>query len=530
MDKNECYGEHSYNCTVAKFSPNGCYIASGDVSGKVRIWDATQSTHLLKAEYQILSGQVKDIAWDFEGNHLIVAGEGRDKFAHVFMFDTGSSVGEVIGSTKTINSVSIRTCRPFRAATASDDFTVNFYQGTPYKFVKSLKDHKRFAQCVRFSPDGKYFASCGSDGKVFLYEGESGDLVGEFKDSKVGDSAHSSGILSLAWSSDSKQLATASMDQKVKVWTVESLSIDKDYSVELCKDAHANQIVGCLWTEQGIIVLTLSGNLVLLDILTGDIKKVFEGHQKGISAVKVTLDKSIISASYDGSVCEWKLFDKTCLSLTKDKTCRPQNQIDDICIQENGDIVFATPLENQSYQMKKDGEFGISRKEGFAFARISTGLVSLSEVSLTIWDGDVQQYSLSNFTSKPLSMASSLVADIVAVGFEDKSIKVYSKELVEMETLTANPGSVCVLSFSDDEKWLAAGDDQRRIKIYETDNWEPSKTNWCFHNAKINSLTWINGSEFLVSGAIDNNIMVWSPSSPIKPVCTIQSTHEKLRL
>jgi len=525
MDKNECYAEHSYNCTVAKFSPNGCYIASGDVSGKVRIWDATQPTHLLKAEYQILSGQVKDIAWDFEGNHLIVAGEGRDRFAHAFMFDTGSSVGEIIGSTKTINSVSITPCRPYRAVTASDDFTVKFYQGTPYKFAKSFKDHKRFAQCVRYSPDGKYFASCGSDGKVFLYHGESGDLVGELKD---GDSAHSSGILSLAWSSDSKQLATASMNQKVKVWTVESLCIDKEYSIKLCKDVHANQIVGCHWAKQGIIALTLSGNLVLLDISTGDVKKVFEGHQKGISALTVTSDESIISASYDGSICEWKA-DQTCVSLTKDKPCRPQNQIDDICIQDHGDIFFATPLENQSYQMNKEGIFDTSRKHCFAFARLSTGLIGLSEKSLTLWNGDVQRYFLDNFPSKPRSMASSLDSDIVAVGFEDKSIKVYSKELLEIETLTANPGAVCALSFSIDGKWLAAGDDQRRIKIYRTTTWEPSKTNWCFHNAKISCLTWINGSEYLISGAIDNNIMVWSPSSPIKPICTIQSTHEGSR-
>lgn len=86
--------------------------------------------------------------------------------AHAFHFDTGSSLGEVSGHTKPINSVSIRPCRPIRAVTASDDFSLNFYTGTPYKFAKSIKVHTRFVHCVRYSPDGSMFASAGADGKV----------------------------------------------------------------------------------------------------------------------------------------------------------------------------------------------------------------------------------------------------------------------------------------------------------------------------------------------------------------------------
>ncbi len=62
------------------------------------------------------------------------------------MFDTGTSTGEIIGHAKvslaarnvlptatevvkTINAVSIRQQRPFRAATAADDATIVFHQG-----------------------------------------------------------------------------------------------------------------------------------------------------------------------------------------------------------------------------------------------------------------------------------------------------------------------------------------------------------------------------------------------------------------
>lgn len=106
------------------------------------------------------------VAWDFESKRIVLGGDGKDKFGHAMLFDTGSSVGEMSGHSKAINACSLRPMRPFRAVTASDDMTVNFYNGVPYKFAKSIKDHTRFVYDVRFSPDGKHFASTGADGKV----------------------------------------------------------------------------------------------------------------------------------------------------------------------------------------------------------------------------------------------------------------------------------------------------------------------------------------------------------------------------
>ena len=50
-----------------------------DVSGKIRIWDTTQKTHILKYEYQPISGKIKDIAWSPDSKRIAVCGEGREK-------------------------------------------------------------------------------------------------------------------------------------------------------------------------------------------------------------------------------------------------------------------------------------------------------------------------------------------------------------------------------------------------------------------------------------------------------------------
>jgi len=39
------YVSHTAQTTVARFSPSGFYVASGDVSGSVRVWDAVEAVN-----------------------------------------------------------------------------------------------------------------------------------------------------------------------------------------------------------------------------------------------------------------------------------------------------------------------------------------------------------------------------------------------------------------------------------------------------------------------------------------------------
>lgn len=68
-------------------------------------------------------------------------------------------------------------------------------------------------QCTRFSPDGAFFATTGSDGAVFLYDGKTGDKVCQL-------SGHTGGVSAASWSPDSKFLETVSADRTVRIWDV----------------------------------------------------------------------------------------------------------------------------------------------------------------------------------------------------------------------------------------------------------------------------------------------------------------------
>ena len=68
--------------------------------------------------------------------------------------------------TRPINSVDFKPTRPFRAITGSEDNTVSFFEGPPFKWKTSISAHEKFVHVVRYSPDGEKFASGSADGRV----------------------------------------------------------------------------------------------------------------------------------------------------------------------------------------------------------------------------------------------------------------------------------------------------------------------------------------------------------------------------
>ena len=64
------YRGHTATVTCARFSPSGCYVASGDVRGKLRVWSWDNEEHLCKLDLNVLTGPIRCLAWDFESKRV----------------------------------------------------------------------------------------------------------------------------------------------------------------------------------------------------------------------------------------------------------------------------------------------------------------------------------------------------------------------------------------------------------------------------------------------------------------------------
>lgn len=299
---------------MARYSPSGFYIASADQTGKIRIWDTVNKEHLLKNEFQPISGCIKDLQWSSDNQRIVVGGEGREKFGHVFSADTGTSVGEIMGTSKPINSVDFKPTRPFRCVVGSEDNSVCYFEGPPFKWKRTISEHERFVNVVRYAPNGEKFATGGADGRLFIFDGKNGDKLYELSPNGGQQPAHAGSIFSLAWDPTSQLILTVSGDKTAKIWDVEQKSLQKEFKFG---DTIEDQQVGCLWQNNYVLTLSLSGQINYLNrnAASGSspsefLDRVLKGHSKSITALDAVHFVSgetplLFSGSHEGLIVHW---------------------------------------------------------------------------------------------------------------------------------------------------------------------------------------------------------------------------------
>ncbi|XP_034388529.1 WD repeat-containing protein 1 [Cyclopterus lumpus] len=509
----DIYTEHAHTATVAKYAPSGFYIASGDASGKIRIWDTTQKEHILKYEYTPISGKVKDIAWTEDSKRMAVVGDGREKFGAVFLWDTGSSVGDLHGHAKSINSVDIKQARPYRLATASDDTCGSFFKGPPFKFEFTLRDHSQFVNCVRFSPDGKVFVTAGADGQMFLYDANDGKLVS----SLGGEKAHKGGIYAVSWSPDGSQLISASGDKTVKLWDVGAGTAVTTFN--LGADV-TDQQLGCLWQNDHLLTISLSGYINYLDKNSPDRPiRTIKGHSKSIQCLTVHKKDGrpyIYSGSHDGHINYWD-------AETGENDCFSgkghSNQVSKMATDDANELVTCSMDDTLRYTNLDKTEYSASHvvKMDFQPKSVSTAAGGLS---LAVCIGQIvllkdkkKVFTLDNLDYEAEVGALHPGGTVAAVGGADGGIRLYAIQgnslKDEGQTLKA-AGAITDMAYSNDGAYLAAIDDKKVATAFTVADNYSVKNEYHGHHAKPVTLAWSPDNEHFATGGMDMIVFIWT--------------------
>lgn len=507
--------QHKKDATVAVYAPSGYYIASGDTEGKLRIWDTTQQEHLLKYEYQILSSAIQDIAWSPDSKRIVVAGNGRDKFGSVFLWDSGSSVGNIDGHSKAVNAVDYKPTRPFRICTASEDREIGFFEGPPFKSHGFNRNHTNFVNCVKYSPDGEHFASGGADGQIFLWDGK----TGEEKACVGGGKAHKGSVYGLSWSQDSKSLLSASADKTAKIWDIATNSCSTEFTFG---NEIEHQQLGCLWQGEYILSVALSGNINYLDAKNSSSPtRIIKGHNKNILSLASSEDGSnLYTGSYDSRICQWKV-------QTGDaeifKGRGHMNQVSDMVLCGDSlvtcsmdDTVRLTSVKTLEYGSQSVGmrsqPMGIDAKDGL------TVVACINDIAV-LQDGNAV-FSLS-VEFEPQCTAVHPGKTDVAVGGKTNEIYIYILEnntLVEKtRVFLPQVNLVSDLAYSPDGAYLALAADDRRVTIFNSADYKLKGT-FSGHTARVTCVAWTPDSQHLASGGLDTNVLVYNVEDPDKKI------------
>ncbi|GAV88567.1 WD40 domain-containing protein [Cephalotus follicularis] len=525
------YGEHAYPATVARFSPNGEWIASADVSGTVRIW-GSRNEHVLKNEFRVLSGRIDDLQWSPDGMRIVASGEGKGKsFVRAFMWDSGTNVGDFDGHSRRVLSCTFKPTRPFRIVTCGEDFLVNFYEGPPFKFKLSHREHSNFVNCVRYSPDGSRFITVSSDKKGIIYDGKTAEKLGEL----ASDDGHKGSVYAVSWSPNGKQVLTVSADKSAKVWEISEDGNGKVKKTLTCSSSGGveDMLVGCLWQNDHLVTVSLGGTISIFS--ASDLHKSpvqLCGHMKNVTSLAVlkTDSQVILSTSYDGLIVKWIQG----LGYSGKLQRRENSQIK--CFAAVGEEIVTSGFDNKVWRVSLHGDqcgdadfidIGSQPKDlNLALHSPQLALVSI--------DSGVVMLRGTNLVSS-INLGFPVTASAIApdgneaiIGGEDGKLHIYSIEsdtLTEEAVVEKHRGAVSVIHYSPDLSMFASGDLNREAIVWDRASREVKLKNMLYHTARINCLAWSPNSSMVATGSLDTCVIIYEVDKPASSRMTIKGAH-----
>ena len=107
---------------------------------------------------------------------------------------------------------------------------------------------------MRLSPDKSKFGTVSADKSIAIFDAKTAELIKHYP------AAHAMGVYDIVWLNDTTFL-TASADNSVKQWTLESAEATKTYETGLPRDT-TRQFLGLHVSESGLMAINLSGEFV----------------------------------------------------------------------------------------------------------------------------------------------------------------------------------------------------------------------------------------------------------------------------
>ena len=232
------------------FSPDSEFLASTDTGHAIKLWKWNQE----KNSYNFYK-TMKDYysVWSVSITHQTVA-TGNDQGVIVLWdIETGQCLGTLHGHDLAIWCVTFSPTGKLLASSSSDK-TIKIWDYHKQKCLQTLTGHKDFIRSVDFSPDEKLLVSGSDDTTVKVWDLETGKYIYNF-------SLHNNIVRSVIFNPNGYEIISGSDDGQIRIWNIKTgkpkqtlsqnsmvSSIDIDPKTGQIVAGYENQSIG-LWKE-----------------------------------------------------------------------------------------------------------------------------------------------------------------------------------------------------------------------------------------------------------------------------------------
>lgn len=290
---------------------------------------------------------------------------------------------------------------------------------------------------------------------------------------------HDLPVISVAFSPDSRWLASGSMDKKIKLWNVTSGRLERTLT------GHNSQIRSIAFSPNGKLLASGSDDktVKLWNVLSGRLQYTLPPHPDKIWSVAFSPDSTWFASG------------------GKDKIAKTWN-------------VKSKRLQHLLAGHKN----GIT---SLAFSPDGAWLASASQDrTVKLWNlkSGQLQYTLTGHWSEVWSVAFSPDSMWLASGSQDKTIKIWKVASGKLQkTLRGHKGGVASVVFSPDNEWLASGSLDGILKIWDLADDQSQHSLTAGKNNWIWSIAFSPNGKWLASGG-SGMVVIWALKSfdPLK--------------
>jgi WD40 repeat protein/tRNA A-37 threonylcarbamoyl transferase component Bud32 len=284
------------------FSPSGNRLATSGFQS-VTVWDA----HSGKKQISFHAHEflVKDVAFSPDGEKLATCsgtlpGAGRREGGEVKVWDanSGKELFHFADLPHWANGLAFSPDGKYLAAAVGSLFVVapsqpgdvrvwNVSSGNP---VLTLAGHTFWATDVAFSPDSKRLATASADRTVRVWELPEGREILTLR-------GHTGWVRSVAFSPDGQTVASAGDDQVVRLWDVASGRETNTFR------GHTNGVLAVAYSPDGEKLASASsgpgnaGEVRIWDATARQAARTFQGHSAPVTRVAFSPDSKLLASS-----------------------------------------------------------------------------------------------------------------------------------------------------------------------------------------------------------------------------------------
>ena len=279
--------------TLAAARPDGNQVASGDVEGRIWMWETLEGS--MDGVLSAHQGPIRGL--EFHPNNQQLVSVGADGLLKVWQLPVPPPrellASELPASPGALRSVAL-TANGQLSVTGSDD-KVQVVRVSDGQLVRELEAASGPAHTIAISPNDTLVAAAGPMGVVKLWNLADGA-------DRLQVAGHDGGIRALAFHPDNTRFASTGDDGTIRIWRLPAAPV--------ALAGHTSDVVSMATSANGATTATASidKSVRLWNALTGQALRTLAGHEHPLSRVVIRSDNAeVASGDAHGQVHFWNL-------------------------------------------------------------------------------------------------------------------------------------------------------------------------------------------------------------------------------